>query len=568
MRSDHHLTELLRRLDGRSYGEYKELRGDFDFGDVIVSIDKVQTDPYAPPSLMRAAFDIRDAAIPSHLIDDREGRIATADFLTRAFEAAIGNRAIGVGRAGQEVLERTNMLIAPDFVEARLSVQLPAAGRRIKGREAERLLTRELPAAARAGLLYENLDHAALAAHVALYRDQQALRRALRERGLVAFVGDGAILPRRSGDSDLPLARGAVPFTSPDSLRCTFELPSGRTVTGMGVPVGITVIVGGGYHGKSTLLRALERGVYPHIAGDGREWVLTVDDAAAIRAEDGRAVTGVDISPFISGLPAGADTRDFSTTNASGSTSQAANLVEAVTAGTSALLIDEDTSATNFMIRDERMRELIPADREPITPFVDRIRPLYEQAGVSTVLVAGGSGAFFAVADTVVAMDAYVPAEVTARAREIAAAHAERPAPGEAAARGTAIAGLFATSGRRVPVAGALEPADKRKPARARGLGEIQLGRESIDMSAVGQLLDAAQTAGVAAALERLSRRFDGRVDALTAIAELAAELDAEGLDALAGGRANPGHLTRPRIQEIHAALCRYRGLRLSAARQ
>ena len=405
------LGRVLARIDGRGYASYKQLAGQWRLGALRLAVDHVQVDPYAPPSRMRLIVDAATAGLPADLIDDAVGRTGAADFLTRGFARVAhrlvpepvgtgGSGLVSIGRPGQEVLERTGVVIAADRVEARIDVGLPASGRRIRGHRAAELLTDVLPRIADASLLHANLDRGALREHVTLLRDQERLRSLLPERGLVAFIADGAILPRRAGDCDLPLTGDAVvPFVSPRSLRVAFDLPSGRRVTGMGVPEGVSVIVGGGYHGKSTLLRAIERGVYPHIAGDGREWVITRPDAVTVRAEDGRAVTGVDISPFIAGLPSGADTRSFSTTNASGSTSQAANLVEAVGAGASTLLIDEDTSATNFMIRDERMRALIPADQEPITPFIDRVRPLFTELGVSTILVAGGSGAFFDVAD-------------------------------------------------------------------------------------------------------------------------------------------------------------------------
>lgn len=383
MANNRALQDTLHRIDGQGYGTYREIRGTHQFEDFRLAIDKVQVDPYAPPSLMRVVLEPDVVDLPSELIDDAAGRTAASDFLTRRFADALRHESgsaesgkggdsgkggeVSIGTPGQQVLQRTSVLIAADRVEARIAVGLPASGRRIRGRQAARILTDQLPQIVDAALKHKNLETAALAEHVRLYRDQQSLREQLAPAGLVGFVGDGAILPRRSGDSDAPLKQGAVPFTSPDSLRVSFDLPSGGSVTGMGVPEGVTVIVGGGYHGKSTLLRALERGVYSHVAGDGREWVITREDTSTIRAEDGRAVTGVDISAFISGLPSGADTRSFSSENASGSTSQAANLVEALEAGSTALLIDEDTSATNFMIRDERMRRLIADEREPIT---------------------------------------------------------------------------------------------------------------------------------------------------------------------------------------------------------
>ena len=531
------LARTLAAIDSRGYGAYKQLKGSYDLGVCRLVVDHVQVDPYAPPSLMRLVVDRADADLPGDLLSDHRGRVATTDFLARAVARAAAGLGEGVstGVPGQEVLERTSVALTSEGVEARLAVPLPAAGRRIRGRQATRLLTEVLPRLAEAALLHASLDAGALREHVILHRDQEALRDQLAERGLVAFVGDGAILPRRAGDSDLPLVDGAVPFESPDSLRVAFDLPSGCRISGMGVADGVTVIVGGGYHGKSTLLRALAKGVYPHRAGDGREWVITRADAAAIRAEDGRAVTGVDISPFLSGLPSGTDTRAFTTTNASGSTSQAASLIEAIDAGASALLIDEDTSATNMMFRDQRMRALVPAEREPITPFVDRVRPLLSERGVSTVLVAGGSAAFLDVADHVIALDEYVPRDVTSRA--LALAEDRAPAPGP---------DVFPAPCPRTPAPGALHPPGKKKPASARGRDMIRVGHESIDLAAISQLVDAAQTQAIAHALDRLAELLDqpGPEGApLTldrAIASLCDRVDAEGLDVLSPTAATP----------------------------
>jgi predicted ABC-class ATPase len=564
MRDGSALKATLNAIDGKGYGSYKQIKGTYDLGHFQVSVDRVQVDPFAPPSLVRVILEPSTADLPEELISDAAGRVAASDFLARRFAEAVSQHdggdkgsAISIGRPRQQVLERTSVLIAEDRIEARITVGLPAAGRSVRGKQAARTLTEALPGIVEDALLHRNLDAEALREHVSLYRDQESLRSQLADVGLVAFVGEGAILPRRSGDSDAPMDDGAVPFQSPASLRVGFDLPSGRRLEGMGVPEGITVIVGGGYHGKSTLLRALERGVYNHLGGDGRQWVITRSDAASIRAEDGRSVAGVDISPFISGLPSGTDTAQFSTTNASGSTSQAANLVEAVESGSRTLLIDEDTSATNFMIRDDRMRELIAADREPITPFIDRIRPLATERGVSTVLVAGGSGAFFDVADHVIALDAYVPHDVTTRAREIA---------GGATPVQYDSGDVFGPARPRVPEAATLQARNKTKPAKARGASAIQYGKETVDLAAVSQVVDGAQTEAIAHAMDRVADRLDGTVSLCDAVAELVQTVDREGLDALSPHRGHPGHLARPRIQEIHAAINRYRRLRIRSA--
>lgn len=559
------LSDLFSRsksLDGAGYGAYKKLKGAYSEPELTVSIDRVQADPYASPSKVRLILPMKAAGIPPHLIDDVTGRVAVADFLARRIQADPHRpRNVHIGDIGQQVLERTHVLVTPDRVEARLLVGLPAKGRRILGRQAAHLLADDLPHIADHCLRHDRFDSAdvrALEEHVALLRDQEALRAQLKSRKLVAFVGNGAILPRAAGDSDRPLAANqATAFESPESLSQTFELPSGRTVTGMGIPEGLTVIVGGGYHGKSTLLRALERGIYPHVAGDGREWVISRADVASVRAEDGRPITGDDISPFITNLPTGADTRHFTTTNASGSTSQAANVVEAHAAGASALLIDEDTSATNFMIRDRLMQRLVPNNKEPITPFVQRVRSLYDATSVSTVLIAGGSGAYLRLADTVIAMDAYRPSEVTARAHEIAQ-------EGEVAVNpeGTEEAGEFQhITAERVLARGTLS---SRKPPKPRGLSTISVDRSDIDLSAVGQLVAPSQTAAIAAALAWLSKNADGQTPLVDLVARLERQITEKGLAVLAPGREPPGHLSRPRGAEILAAANRYRELKLT----
>ncbi|MDO5098998.1 MAG: ABC-ATPase domain-containing protein [Corynebacterium sp.] len=544
------LNRLLNSLDGKGYGAYKSIKGSYDLRVGRLSIDRVQSDPYAPPSLMQVAIPRAAAGISDELISDDAGRIAVADFLMRRAADRAVDSAVSVGRPIQAVMERTNVVITKSELIIRCTVALPAAGRRIKGRSAARLLCHTLPDVIGYCL---DFDTGELAAHVALVRDQEFIRAQLARRGLVAFVGNGAILPRRSGDSDLPLSLDAVPFVSPESLAVSVTVPSGATITGMGIPAGVTVIVGGGYHGKSTLLRSIEHGIYNHIRGDGREWVISRADATAVRAEDGRAVTGVDISPFISNVPSGVDTRWFSTANASGSTSQAANVVEAVSAGATTLLIDEDTSATNFMIRDALMQELIPASDEPITPFVQRVRPLFTTLGVSTIVVAGGSGAFFEKADVVIAMNSYVPRDVTDQAHAIAGGLVETQVASKSD---------FAALP-RIPARGGLQAADKRKPAKALGRTEIRYGKDTIDLSGLIQLIDASQTTGIAHALEWVAARTDGTLSVTALVDSLFDAIAADGLAVIAPHNGHPGLFAKPRRQDVIAAVNRYRGLKL-----
>jgi predicted ABC-class ATPase len=560
------LRRALRRIDGRGYKAYKEIAGRYAEGELALFVDHVQGDPFAAPSRLRARLP---NPWPPELFASRVRQIALEDFLARAVARAIrrgggGRRGSGksglvaIDAGGQEVLERTAVVACGDFVEARLEVGLPAAGRRVLGREAEALLCDALPRAVRTGLCEAPGEEARR--FVECVENQEAIRAQLRERELVAFVGESAILPRESGVSDRPL-RDAVPFRAPEELRIELEVPNppGR-VAGMGLPRGVTLIVGGGYHGKSTVLRALERGVYPHVPGDGREWVVTDPDAVKVRAEDGRRVERVDISSFIGELPGGRATTAFSTDDASGSTSQAAGIVEAIEAGASAILMDEDTCATNFMVRDARMQALVPTEDEPITPFVDRVRELHDALGLSTVLVMGGSGDYFDAADTVIAMRAYRPEVATARAQEIAGSHAtgrrresttplRRPAP-------------------RAPLAESVDPSRGRRDVKidARAVDELGFGTQRIDLRCVGQLVDRSQTRAVGHALHIARERLmDGKTPLPEVLDALEARLEADGLDALSpfGRGRHPGNLARPRRHEIAAALNRLRTLRM-----
>jgi predicted ABC-class ATPase len=422
------------------------------------------------------------------------------------------------------------------------------------------MLTEELPRIVDDSLYYRAHDAAELAEHVEVVEDQVALREQLDELGLIAFVGEHSVLPRRSRVDDRPLSDPrAVPFEVPQSMRVTVELPNRGELTGMGIPKGVTLIVGGGYHGKSTLLRALERGVYDHVPGDGREWVVTNPRAVKIRAEDGRSIVGVNITPFIVDLPQGEPTRMFSTQEASGSTSQAANIMEALELGAEVLLIDEDTSATNFMIRDARMQRLVHSEHEPITPFIDRVRELYGEYGVSTVVVVGGSGDYFDVADTVIMMKEYVPFEVTEEARAIAT-----QLPTE---RRSAETGGFASDYSRIPAPRSIDARRRgRVRIRSRGTDILEFGSETIELRAVEQLVDESQTRAVGDMLHYMAHVKDyitGETTLRQALTDLYAELEEHSLDVLSPYDGHPGDYARPRPLEVGAALNRLRTLRV-----
>jgi len=560
------LSAALRRIHGKGYKAYKDIAGRYDFGDFELSIDHVQGDPFGTPSRLRVKVPARTAGLPGWASSTASRAVALRDFLCRAFAARARQLAqprgtgssglLAMDAPGQQVLDRSAVLLSGDGgVEARFLAGLPAQGRSIDGKQAERMLCRDVPALVAETLRFAALDAEAARRHVETVEDAEALRGQLAAKGLVAFVADGAILPRRSGIDDRPMTDNPIPFESPESLRVTLERPNAGPLAGLGVPRGVTLIVGGGYHGKSTLLNAVERGVYNHLPGDGREFVVADPAAVKVRAEDGRAVASVDISPFITDLPGGAATDRFATPNASGSTSQAANIVEALEAGARVLMMDEDTSATNFMIRDRRMQALIAKEHEPITPFIDRVRQLFDDLGVSTTLVIGGSGDYLDKADTVIAMQAFRPHDVTARAREIVAAHrTERAEEGGG--------GLAPPRTRRLADTGIRGKGPKPPKVKVQDAHAIRVGEESIDLGAVEQLVDASQTRAIAEALLRLTDDDSARGQPLPALLDrIEAALDRDGLDALTRGAR--GDLARFRRFELAAALNRLRSVRV-----
>ena len=588
MKRSGELSQLLRSIDRKSYPAYKSLPGSYDFNDYILSIDHVQGDPFASPSRLSILVPARKAAFPMQLLDQPYKRTAAADYVLRAFSRAIGRFAfkaggsgksglIGVTRPGQEVLSRTACEFTKDGLLVRFEVGFPAAGRTVLAGELEKILFDYLPKCAASALRYPALPSGEVEQAVFLSEDQQYIRKQLDSLGLCAFVADGSVLPRESGISDRPMEK-AVPFSSPDSLAVTLTLPHRGQLRGMGIRKGITLIAGGGYHGKSTLLKALERGVYDHIAGDGREFVITDATAMKLRAEDGRKITNADISLFINDLPNKTDTHRFCTLDASGSTSQASAIVEGIEAGSRLFLIDEDTSATNFMVRDALMEEVVSKNHEPITPFLERARDLYEKAGISTILVVGSCGSYFYVADTVLQMDGYRAFDITDNVTQVLKKHGEHrfcadnfclpatdrilpltkkntgknPAENNQRFSGKSRFDKDRSGGR---------PHKEHEHAKVKTLGKtsFMIDRDTLDLRYVEQLVDSEQTAALSYLLRYAKEHFAGSGITLTALVDqLEALLDTKGLASICDSSYVPVGLSRPRRQEIFACFNRY----------
>ena len=568
MKSSQDLRSGLQAVDHRSYPAYKSLAGAYSFGSYTLCIEHVQGDPFAAPSQLSVKVSHQTARFPSRYYENRWNRTALADDILRRFRRqadrfcfqAKGSGKSGllsVSRCGQEVLERTACEITGDGIILRFEVGFPANGRTINAPELEKILFQFVPACVDGSLYYDRLPKAEVERTICLAEDQRFIREELEKRGLTAFVADGSILPRESGVSNKPM-RDAEPFRSPESMAVTLSLPHRGPLRGMGIKKGITLIAGGGYHGKSTLLKALERGVYNHISGDGREYVITCASALKIRAEDGRKITGADISLFINHLPNGRDTTRFSTLDASGSTSQAANIIEGIEAGSKLLLLDEDTSATNFMVRDELMQRVVGRDKEPITPFLERAADLYREAGISMILVVGSCGAYFYIADQILQMDSYRAVDITEEAKKLIQ---DYPAPA-LSAPGFRLPGLP----REIDLSGDSQTRKnyrgdgyvrERQKIRRTGKTAFSLGHTELDLRYVEQLVDEEQTQALAYLLRFAKENYGGRntgvksvVDALWRI------LETKGLAGVCGER-TPSGLAMPRIQEIFACFNR-----------
>ncbi len=566
------LQDRLRRLDGRSYREYKGIKGNYEFSEFELSVDYVQGDPFATPSRVCVRISQAVAGFPVEWMTDYVCQVAIADYLTRqvAQVAQSLQRKRGSGKSGkieiagpsQAILRRTAVWLDADAVEVRLTVGLPAFGRRIAGRAAVALLCEDIPLLVSRALKYEALDLAAVKRQVHVLEDAETLRNQLAEKGLVAFIAAGACLPRRSGVDGQPLSEEADLFIPPVDSSIELETPHNGLIKGLGIRAGVTLIVGGGYHGKSTLLRAIEQGIYSHVPGDGREQVVADARTVKLRAEDGRSVVSVDISPAINHLPGGRDSRQFSTTNASGSTSQAAGLIEAVEAGAKVLLIDEDTAATNFMIRDRKMQTLIAKDKEPITPFVDKVRQLYDDYGISTILVMGGSGDYFAVADTVIAMEDYQPRIVTEQAKAIARADLET--------RQQEGGDKFGSITPRAVLPGSLPngKGDRSLKVKARR-DSLMLGYETINLEAIEQIAEAHQVRAIAQAIIYADRYYFDPKRSMCELLDLVMnDIERGGLDILfadssPSGYRRAGNLAMFRRFELAAAINRLRTIQI-----
>lgn len=559
------LYQKLRTFTGKNYGLYKSLCGkSWNFGDFELEFVHVQGDPFAPSSRLKFKAPLGKLGIPVEWGNFPVKRLALSDFLLRKLCAEIAVRAeaesfpVKACVPGEEILARNALWVGGPaenggiaVVEAILSVELPGDKRRIDVAAASELLTSTIPDLLMALYLNREEDRSAAKRHIESLEIREELLRTLKEKGWVAFVPNGAILPRESGSSDLP-KKDALPFESPAELLQTVEV-LGKRISGMAVPRGITVIAGGAYHGKSTLLSALEKSVVPHVAGDGREWIVADPSAVRIAAEPGRVVKGTRIEPFVRELPFGVSTKSFCTRSASGSTSEAANLVEALEFGAKTLFIDEDASAVNFLIRDSRMRELVGERDEPLIPLSDRAMEL-KALGVNMVIVVGACGDYLHVADTVLVMKNYLPVDASEKARLVSARSPAQPALEDLPPFGDfKCRRLLDLANELTPGLKPRGPVERQVKVRLRG-SELSIGFVHADLRALFPSLRTATLSGLGLFLLNLLQNATD-MPADEAIHRLYAQVKNVGFRRLPQGFSKDSEL--PRKEDIAMALLR-----------
>jgi len=560
------LKQKLASIDDQDYAGYQALLGTYDFSLFKLIVQQIPKDPYAPPhtGIYRIQVQRSDDRIINLKIGSKVQKVAFADYLARYFHDASeriskGIRGTGysglitINQPGQTILERNSVVITDEIIEVRCFLGLPGKGRKVTAGIAEQMLLTELPEIVKESLLRESIDQEALQRHIEIAEDAEYLRNKLDSLGLIAFIANDSILPRESGTSDKPMSdKTAITFTAPESLTQEIELPNAGRIKGLAIQKGVTLIAGGGYHGKSTLLNTLETGIYNHIPGDGREYCVSSMHTAKVRAYSGRYVVKTDISPFINNLPFHQDTTSFSTDNASGSTSQAANIVEAIEAGAEVLLMDEDTCATNFMIRDSKMQQLVNKEDEPITTFIDKVKQLYLENNISSILVLGGVGDYFDVSDRVIQMINYKPLDVTSRAHQIAdTSPIKREIEGEASPIGIHD---------RIPLPDSIVPLNEhgKFAIYAREVHRLNFGKYVIDLTDLEQLMELSQTKALGYAIEYAKKYMNNKATLREVVERVVTDIEENGLDVISDKIS--GHFAWFRDLELAFAINRLRG--------
>lgn len=567
MRDKKEFYNSLQAIDGRRYSEYAGLIGDFDFARYVLKINHV--DEENVPVLLVVRVPQIIAAFPPHLFNSPVRRTALEDMLTRKLAVAIDDQAnydasgisrrrLSVAAPGQKILPRTSMVVTEEYVEARIYVDLASNQGRVDGASANEIFFEDLPEVVNSSLIYCNLNEHEVDNFVDVMEDADQIRQVLSTRGLIAFAGDGSLLAR-AGNTDLPDEGGST-LSVPEELTVEVEVPNKGSLRGLGVPGGLTVVLGDDYSGRKGFLKALAGGIYNHVPGDGREFVVTVPDAVYISGESSRSVQRVDISPFIQQTGDGTNTTRYTSVAADPCASQAAATLEALEVGARVLFYDESDSSPSFLSRDSRLHGLLPAAENRVLPLSSRVRELVDELGVS-VVVAGCTSVseFIPLADTVLRIDGYKVYDVTHQAKEV-------QVDGIPSAPNAAALAEVADKSRWV-VPTSLDPSSGKEEEciHADTIDQLTFGRSVIDLSSVIQLADRFQTQTIGHILYYAKLRYMDEGRPIREILDLVdRDLSSEGLECLC--RELNGNLARPRRYEIAAALNRLNSLRISHA--
>ena len=575
------LKAQIDSLKDQPYQAIQKINGVFQFPQYDFYFIRIQGSPGANPASIAAInCSIAASEIPQSFFQSSCNRLALADFLIRRFNLAIAQFAKqNRGREGsgsfytielsQKMLERDSVLFSEKDIELRFIFSLPGkkSGRgQFDAEQAWIMFEQELQNIVEYSLFYKNYDKAArqlLEKYSEIQNTRQQIKNFLAEKGCCVFINNGACLPRQSGVDDKPSSKDKTTrFQSPLSLQVNIPLADNKSIQGMVIREGVTCITGGGYHGKSTLLQAIQAGVYAHIPGDGREYIVTRDDAFFVSAEAGRSIKNVDISPFIGLLPNGISTQSFTTDNASGSTSQAANIVEAVQSGSGLLLFDEDSSACNFLIRDDLIKKVLGATADPIKPLYSSLRSFWQQKGISMIFVVGGLGAFLQKADLCLLMENYQCKDITVKVRKKLGKIIEDE---DTALSFFADRKLSADNFDPVYINQRLQKkiVERIKPLR-NAPRQLEYGMDLINLEALPQIAESAQVLSVGYCLLKIRaamQTHESPEEISYCLDWLYQKLEKQGLSFLQPDY--PGMLSMPRKYEVTAAINRIRSLKI-----
>jgi len=553
---------ILKEVDGREPVDLTRLLGDYDFNRYVVKITQAPqgTDEIQLPVVVRVTHSV--AGFPEKLLSSPIRRTALEDFLTRKLSAAIESQAtfdasgtarrrIILPRPGQKILPRSTIQITDEFTDIRLAMLIPTQRGRIDGIALQSVFFDDLPMIVQEALLYCNMDSTEVESFVGLMEDADDIRQSLAQRGLVGFVGSGAMIDRAPG-TDVPSYESERTLVIDPALQISFDTPHHGSISGVGITSGVTLILGDMFSGRIELMQALASGIYNHIPGDGREYIVTMPDTVYIASEPGRSVHRVDLGCFLA-------EQDYSSISAGPYHSQAASLIEALEVGARVIIMDESDSCPGFFGGDDRVQSLL-GEREGIASLASRARQLAQELGVSTII--GGHAAvasFIPIADTILSIKDGVITNITKEAKASLSSIPEPSVPPYdftqliETARWVIPSSIDASVGR---MDGVIHVEDT---------GTVTFGRYTIRLGITHQVADIQQTLTLGLIIEYARQRYLDKPRPLRELLDLVErDLSTEGLEQIT--REVRGDLARPRRYEIAAALNRLPSLRVSRA--